>query len=146
MRRADVARVIELADTLDGAPRWASDVYHRALDPETSPARISLVAENSDDGITGFLITVLIPPHAEVEMLAVSKGARRQGIARGLMAVLMADLIRRQVTKVMLEVRESNLPARMLYASLGFEETGRRAAYYSDPQEDAIQLQQSVGG
>lgn len=144
MRRDDLPCVLEIADTLEGAPRWAPGVYERILDPDALPARISLVAENPQAGIVGFLVTVLIPPHAELEMIAVSEAARRRGIARGLMTALMAELVKRQITKVMLEVRASNQPARMLYASLGFAETGCRPAYYSDPQEDAVLLERSV--
>jgi ribosomal-protein-alanine acetyltransferase len=146
MRLEDVARAIEIATSGDEAPRWAPDVYERALDPEAAPVRISLVAEDPEAGILGFLVTVLIPPQAELEMIAVSRAARRQGIARGLMAAMMAELKERHITEVMLEVRESNHPARLLYVSVGFAETGRRPAYYSDPQEDAILLQRSVGG
>jgi ribosomal-protein-alanine N-acetyltransferase len=38
----------------------------------------------------------------------------------------------------MLEVRESNIEARGLYANAGFAEVGRRANYYSNPVADAI--------
>ena len=144
MRLDDVLRVSEIAGTLNEAPRWAPGVYERALDPEGSPYRISLVAEHPEAGIVGFLVTLLIPPQAELEMIAVSHAARRNGIARNLIGALTAKLRERQVTEVMLEVRESNQGARMFYASLGFRETGRRPAYYADPQEDAILLHRSV--
>lgn len=141
----DVPRILEIADTWNEAPRWAPEVYHRALDPEAIPPRICLVAEHPGAGVVGYLVTVLIPPHAELEIIAVPQAVRRQGIARSLMAALTGKLRDRQVTEVMLEVRESNQGARMFYASLGFGETGRRPAYYTEPQEDAILLQQSVG-
>lgn len=145
MRLDDVPRILEIADTVSEAPRWAPDVYHRALDPDATPFRISLVAEDPEAGVVGFLVTALVPPHAELEIIAVPQAARRQGIGRSLMAALAARLRDRQVTEVMLEVRDSNQGARMFYASLGFRETGRRPLYYTDPQEDAILLQQSAG-
>jgi ribosomal protein S18 acetylase RimI-like enzyme len=46
---------------------------------------------------------------------------------------------------VLLEVRQSNRPARALYLSLGFIETGRRHGYYADPVEDAIQMRFEMG-
>jgi ribosomal-protein-alanine N-acetyltransferase len=41
-------------------------------------------------------------------------------------------------TVLLLEVRQSNAAARALYAKHGFHETGRRRAYYRDPDEDAV--------
>ncbi len=36
---------------------------------------------------------------------------------------------------IFLEVRESNQSARRLYSTLGFEETGLRKSYYSNPPD-----------
>jgi len=41
-------------------------------------------------------------------------------------------------SKILLEVRESNRPARRLYEKHAFRECGRRLKYYNDPFEDAI--------
>jgi ribosomal-protein-alanine N-acetyltransferase len=43
-------------------------------------------------------------------------------------------------TRVTLEVRQSNEPAKKLYASLGFTQTGLRKGYYSDDGEDAYTM------
>ncbi len=145
MRSADVPRVLEIADGLGEASHWTPSVYIKALDPAERPARIGLVAEDTQAGITGFLVTVLVPPQAELETIAVSKQAQRQGIGARLFAELLRNLQEQQITEVMLEVRESNHSARAFYRSLGFSETGRRSGYYSDPKEDAILLQRSVG-
>ena len=42
------------------------------------------------------------------------------------------------VTGVLLEVRESNLPAQNCYARAGFTPVGRRKGYYDLPKEDAL--------
>ena len=144
MQIEDVPLVVAIADSLDQAPRWTNEAYARAVDPATVPPRIALVAEDPESGITGFLVTVLVPPHAELETIAVAKPALRQGIARRLLAALILALEELRVTQVLLEVRESNHSARALYASFGFVETGRRSAYYSDPKEDAILLHRSL--
>jgi ribosomal-protein-alanine N-acetyltransferase len=55
---------------------------------------------------------------------------------------LLQELIQRAESEpaaaILLEVRESNLPARQLYEKHGFREVGRRRTYYKDPPEDAI--------
>lgn len=145
MRPDDIAPVIGIADALREAPHWPPEIYARALNPGAFPARIALVAESPGTTIVGFSVTVLIPPQAELETIAVAQEARRQGIATGLFVELLAILKQREITEVMLEVRESNHAARSLYPSLGFVETGRRGAYYSDPKEDAILFARPVG-
>lgn len=143
MRLEDVPRVVAIAHSLEEAPHWNSQAYLGYLDPAALPAGVALVAEDAIAGVVGFLLTALIPPQAEVQLIAVAKHAQRRGVARGLFAELIATMKELQITEVMLEVRESNRAARALYFSLGFEETGRRGGYYSDPKEDAILLSRS---
>src|SRR5579859_1380563 len=145
MRSEDVTHVLEIADSLAKAPHWARDAYVNALDPAARPVRIALVADDPSEGLIGFLVTVMVPPQAELETIAVSKQAQRQGIAGLLFAELHAILKKLQITEVMLEVRESNSTAQAFYGSLGFVQAGRRQAYYADPKEDAILLQRLVG-
>jgi ribosomal-protein-alanine N-acetyltransferase len=45
------------------------------------------------------------------------------------------------IRRVFLEVRESNLAAIKLYEKAGFASTGKRKAYYRDPDEDARLLE-----
>jgi ribosomal-protein-alanine N-acetyltransferase len=40
--------------------------------------------------------------------------------------------------EILLEVRDSNVAARRLYEGAGFQENGRRPAYYRNPDEDAV--------
>jgi ribosomal-protein-alanine N-acetyltransferase len=54
------------------------------------------------------------------------------------MRALLDQAERAVASKIFLEVRESNLPARRLYEKHGFHETGRRRGYYQNPAEDAI--------
>lgn len=146
MRAEDLARVIEIAAGLSGAPDWPENAYRRALDPEARPERLALVADDPPAGILGFVVAVLIPPQAELETIGVARPVQRQGMGASLLNELLTILENRQITEVMLEVRESNHPARALYAAARFEETGRRPAYYSDPQEDAILLARRIPG
>jgi len=140
MREGDIAPVMEMAARLKEAPQWTEAAYARALDPGATPRRIALVAEDSDGVITGVIMAMLIPPHAELESIAVAPTAQRQGVGGRLLEDLLRSLRKAEITEVMLEVRASNRAARGFYASAGFAETGRRPAYYSDPEEDAILL------
>lgn len=79
----------------------------------------------------GFALASLAAGEAELYEIAVAPPWRRRGIARRLLADLLAHLQTRRIAALHLEVAEDNLAARGLYAALGFVETGRRRDYYT---------------
>jgi [ribosomal protein S18]-alanine N-acetyltransferase len=145
MTAADLDRVLEIADGLDTAPRWPGAAYEALVEPAQSDIevqRIALVAEDAGTGsVVGFLVASLIPPVAELETVGVAAEFQRHGVGRRLLAELEGKLRRGGVTKVLLEVRNSNVAAKSLYGSSGFVETGSRRGYYADPVEDAAVMQ-----
>ena len=102
-----------------------------------------LVAER-DGAICGYVGSQTVLGESDVMNVAVLPTSRGGGVATALMRQLMAQLRANGSGKLLLEVRESNLPARGLYAKLGFEEVGRRKNYYRDPREDALILSVSL--
>jgi ribosomal-protein-alanine N-acetyltransferase len=135
---ADLEQVCAIASSLPNAPHWSMATYLDALSRGASPSRIALLAESTGNLITGFAVASLIPPQAELEIIAVAADHQRQSIARQLFSALVEKLKAMQIDMVLLEVRASNLPALALYCSQGFRQTARRPRYYADPVEDAI--------
>jgi [ribosomal protein S18]-alanine N-acetyltransferase len=81
----------------------------------------------------------------EVLTLATAPEARRTGLARTLL--LRALHAQKGAGFCYLEVAEPNAAARALYASLGFEQIGRRKRYYRAPdgtQIDALVLRAAL--
>lgn len=147
MVAADLNRVMVLAESLRRAPQWSRGVYETALNPQTTPRRIALLAEDAATGILkGFAMARLTPPEAELETIAVAAEFQRRGVARRLIRALTAALRAEAVREVVLEVRVSNEPAQALYGSLGFREMGGRARYYADPVEDAVVMLLKLDG
>ncbi len=139
MAGAWVNEVMEIAGSLKGLPQWTRENYLTALDPDAVPRRIALMVLGPDeDRMTGFLVARLLPPQAELEIIAVDARVQRRGLARKLFDELVYKLGQAGVTEVILEVRASNQAALAFYRVLGFDETGRRPRYYADPQEDAV--------
>lgn len=87
----------------------------------------------------GFCLARVAADEAEILTLAVLPERRRQGIAARLLAAAMAAASGRGARRMLLEVAESNLAARRLYAAAGFRPVGRRARYYASG-EDALVL------
>jgi [ribosomal protein S18]-alanine N-acetyltransferase len=142
MTAADVTRVLEIAASLPESPHWPKSAYLDALNPESTPRRIALVADGSalagSSQVEGFTVASLLPPQAELESIAVTAGSQRRGLGRMLFDALLNDLRTAGVLDMTLEVRASNHAALAFYRCAGFSRTGLRPAYYADPVEDAV--------
>ena len=109
-----------------------------------APANHYCCAVTADGALLGYGGISLVADEAEIITVAVSPAHRRQGIARALMEHMLY-LAEDARASVYLEVRASNTPARELYLSLGFAETGVRKNYYTSPREDAVLMMRSHG-
>ena len=74
---------------------------------------------------------------ANITNLIVEEEVRAKGIGHLLMTHVINEAYRSGLTALTLEVRVSNMAARNLYESLGFQLEGMRKNFYSDPPEDA---------
>jgi ribosomal-protein-alanine N-acetyltransferase len=86
----------------------------------------------------GYVVAWFVLDEGEIANIAVAPSARGTGVGARLLDAALAEARRRGVGHVFLEVRESNVVARRLYASRGFIELGRRKRYYRAPVEDAL--------
>jgi ribosomal-protein-alanine N-acetyltransferase len=125
-----------LAECAATAAHWTPEMYACIFDPQ---ALIRLVlALEEEKTLVGFLVAQCAGPEWELENIVVAERLRRQGCGKR----LLEDLLRRAgaagAEGVFLEVRESNWPARQLYRSAGFVESGRKRGYYQNPDEDGI--------
>jgi ribosomal-protein-alanine N-acetyltransferase len=123
---------------LDEIWRIQSVAGHAAQWNPTDYLLHTCVVGVSEDRLAGFAVARLTTPTEPYEMeilnVAVHPGFRRRGLARR----LIQRLLEGYRGAVFLEVRQSNLAARKLYHSLGFEVAGVRPDYYSSPGESAI--------
>lgn len=91
-----------------------------------------------DGVLVAYLISNLIAPEGELYRIAVSEECRKMGIGKALLSYAISELKALGLSDFYLEVREKNLPARALYASLGFRESGVRRGYYKNPDDNAV--------
>ena len=101
------------------------------------------VAEEKGEilGYCGFLFVL---DEVEIPNVCVKASARKQGIGKQMMKVLIEEAGKLGITVLFLEVRESNAAARKLYASLGFEENGIRKNFYEQPVEHAVLMSRAL--
>lgn len=101
-------------------------------------------AQGGGARLLGYAVLWRAGEEAELGDLAVGRESRRRGIGRRLVARILEEAGRLGARGVFLEVRESNVPARRLYGTLGFRVVGRRPGYYARPPEDALVMRRSV--
>jgi len=101
---------------------------------------LALVSED-ENKVNAFIIGRQVADEAEILNLAVILPKRRRGEGAGLLKAALEEFRARHVSRVFLEVRESNESAIAFYAGHGFSKTGRRAGYYHDPEEAAIVME-----
>jgi ribosomal-protein-alanine N-acetyltransferase len=79
---------------------------------------------------------------AQILSLCIDPDLQGRGLGRSLLQQLLNEASSSHADSVFLEVRASNLAARNLYESSGFNEIGVRRGYYpaEDGREDAIIL------
>ena len=92
------------------------------------PGTRGYVISEAREAPRGLLIGRETAEDAEILTVCVSPNDRRKGLARELFEAFLADLA--PDTRLVLEVAVDNAGAIQLYQSLGFQEIGRRPAYY----------------
>jgi ribosomal-protein-alanine N-acetyltransferase len=106
------------------------------------PGAVALMSERAGRP-TGFVLGRLVADEAEVLNLAVREECRREGEGRALLEELLRRFAESGVSRVFLEVRESNRGAIGFYERMGFRQSGRREDYYREPQEAALVYEQN---
>jgi [ribosomal protein S18]-alanine N-acetyltransferase len=140
-RVEDAAVVHELLKSSPEAAQWPLNAYEQLGELSTR----GWVAETSGV-VAGFILVRVVPPEAEILNLAVSLAWRRKGIATMLLAFAERTIRADSVSRVFLEVRESNQAGIAFYDRLGFARMGRRPAYYHDPEEAAVLMEKKLKG
>jgi ribosomal-protein-alanine acetyltransferase len=141
-READVAAVTEILRTSPEASQWTDWGFKELLGWR---GVLALVSEQ-ERKVCGFIISRQVAEEAEILNLAVLVAKRRRGEGGALLKAAMEELRERKVSRVFLEVRESNEAGTTFYERQGFSKTGRRAGYYRDPDEAAIKMERRLAG
>ena len=90
--------------------------------------------------VAAFCALWLVVDQVHIDNLAVLPELRGRGLGIQLLEAVIVEAAHLGATLLTLEVRASNQPALRLYARAGFERTGLRKNYYTNPIEDALIL------
>ena len=134
--RSDIDAVADL-ELVAFADPWTRQAFEAALKERHARFR---VARSADGGLLGYVVAWFVLDEGEIANLAVVPTVRRRGVARALLEAIVAEARESRISRLFLEVRESNVAAKALYESQGFSPIARRERYYRKPVEDAIVL------
>ncbi len=97
------------------------------------------VARESD-AVIGFAVLMRAVDEIHLLVIGIAPELQRAGRGRALLDFVVGQAREAGMTRMLLEVRPSNLPAIAFYRQAGFVEIGRRRGYYpaSTGREDAI--------
>lgn len=128
----DVPAILVIEQQAPSAAHWTPEQHNKLVN-----SGIVLVAEDAGK-LCGFICAKIVAGEWEIENIAVAAAFRRRGVGNELLKELVQHARREAASAILLEVRESNLPARGLYEKHGLRAAGRRRGYYQDSVEDAI--------
>lgn len=140
--RDDVDRVWQI-ERASFADPWSRRSFAELLDQPHVYFRVATI--DADDEPVGYVVAWFVVSEAEIANIAVAPEARGNKLGGRLLDDVLTAARTTGATEAFLEVRDSNVAARALYASRGFEAVGRRRGYYTRPAEDAIVMRAELG-
>ncbi len=136
MIRRDMPEVLDVEQDGFEFP-WSEDDFIRCLRQRNC---IGMVAEH-DERVLGFMIYELHKTRLHVLNFAVAKSMRRRGIGTQMVEKLAAKLSPQRRTRILLEVRETNLAAQLFFRRQGYRAVSVLRDFYEDTTEDAYMMQ-----
>lgn len=136
MIRRDMPEVLAIENASFEFP-WLEGDFIRSLRQRNC---IGMVAEYEDQ-VVGSMIYGLHKARIHVLNFAVAPEYRRSGVGSQMLAKLIAKLSSQRRSRILLEVRETNLAAQLFFRENGFRAVSVLRSYYADTPEDAYIMQ-----
>jgi len=136
MIRRDMAEVLDIESDSFEFP-WSEEDFLRCLKQRNC---IGMVAEY-DEQVVGFMIYELHKNRLHVLNFAVARDFRRLGTGGQMINKLVSKLSQQRRSRIVLEVRETNLDAQLFFRKLGFKAVSVLRDFYDDTTEDAYLMQ-----
>ena len=135
MIRRDMPEVLAIEHAGFDFP-WSEEEFLRVLRQRNC---IGMVAELGER-VVGFMIYELHKSKLNILDFAVHPEFRRQGVAAQMVEKLAGKLSSHRRTRIILHVRETNLPAQVFFRAQGFKATEVVREHFADTSEDAYLL------
>lgn len=129
-RSADLDALLAIQARRPEIPAWTRAQFESAL------AGLWVGEEHQE--IWGYASLTLVPPEAQLHMIAVDPKSARQGRGSALLRRAAEDAQARGCDRMTLEVSSQNAAARAFYEAEGFVVVGQRAKFYNDGSDAVL--------
>ena len=135
----DIAQIVALEKEV------FSDAWSEVSVRETvNQTQAFITVAEVEEAVAGYCIIYHVMDEAEIARIAVGEAWKRQGVGSALLEYTLSCCKEQQIERVLLDVRESNVAARMFYEKHGFAIDGMRKDFYEQPKESAVLMSLSV--
>lgn len=137
----DVSQILEIEKECFGTEAWSEEMFKYACLGKFG----GIIKAEYDGKVCGFLVYIILGgDELNIDDIAVIPENRKKGIADKIVNYLFEKSKKSGIKKIMLEVRESNLPAINLYEKYHMKKDGIRKNYYREPTENAILMSADI--
>ena len=133
----NIAEIIAIERDSYHAP-WSEATFRAELTSPISRMLVGRTVDREERRVAGYAVYWRVADEIHLHNIAVRHDLRRKHVA----SRMLEEAIRRARLEgarwITLEVRRSNMPAKIFYQKFGFAVRGVRPGYYSDTREDAL--------
>lgn len=136
MQKEDIDRVLKIEQASFSQP-YSRELFEEELFLDLAHPCVMKTSET----LVGFMDYWIIKDEMHLITIAIDPSYRRLGLGSKFVDYLVNQAEKKQVKKIFLDVRKSNVAAIALYEKFDFLKIGIRKKYYSDNNEDAIVME-----
>ena len=133
MKITDAQELAEL-DKICFAVPWSK----KSFEEEAQNSLATYYLAKDEDKIIGYCGVWKVSGEGQITNIAVLPEYRKQRVASKMLEKIIEEC--KDTYQVILEVRESNIPAICLYEKYGFKKAGIRKNFYHSPLENGITM------
>ena len=139
--KLDIPLLLSIENALFQDEAWSGEVFESEFALLGTTRTYRVIEENNE--IVAYFGLAIVDDTADITTIAVRADFQGHGIGRKLMQEILDIAAKRNLRKIMLEVKPENLAAISLYQKFDFEVIGLRRNYYG-PSKDALTMQKLV--
>jgi len=139
MSENDVAEAVEIERTTIYSP-WTGDMFLKEIGGKNS----GLTAFKFENRLIGYFCFWKVFDEAHLLNLSLHVDFRGKGLGRFLINCLEEACKSMDISKIILEVAETNYAAIKLYNKCGFIRVGLRKRFYEETGDDAILMEKRI--